>query len=180
MTAAVRRLARLGLVALVAAWLLDRRLAGRAGGEPDPIASLVVIDAPIGRVWEVLADVEGQPRWMHEMKEVRLTTPPPVGVGTRGVATVRILGISVQDPVEVVAFEPPTRFEIEHAGLFAGRGRIDLEAGADGSTTIVRWGETLIAPVLPHLWAAAARPILASIFQADLGHLRDLVEADAA
>jgi len=32
---------------------------------------------------------------MHEMKSVRLTTPPPTGVGTRGEATVRIFGIRI-------------------------------------------------------------------------------------
>ena len=31
---------------------------------------MIVIDAPIERVWAELADIEGQPRWMHDMKSV--------------------------------------------------------------------------------------------------------------
>lgn len=171
-------LLRLASLGLVAGWLVDRWLRHRAaGGPPAPFASLAVIDAPIERVWAELADVEGQPRWMHEMKSVRLLTPPPIGVGTRGEATVRILGISVTDPVEITEFEPPHRFAIRHEGAFTGGGLITLEPGADGSTTIVRWDETLIAPLMPHLWALLSQPIVGGIFQADLLRFRDLVEA---
>jgi len=173
----IRGLLRLGLVGLVVGWVVDQWLERRAaGGPPPPFASLAVVDAPIERVWSVLADIEGQPRWMHEMKAVRLLTPPPVGVGTRGEATVRIFGLGTTDPVEITAFEPPKRFAIRHDGTFTGGGVITLEPGADGTTTIVRWDETLIAPALPHVWARLAAPVMGGIFQADMLRLRDLVE----
>jgi hypothetical protein len=54
---------------------------------------------------------------------------------------------------------------------------ITLERGADGTTTIVRWAEHLVLPTFPHLGAALARPVFGRIFQADLEHLRDLIEA---
>jgi uncharacterized membrane protein len=138
------------------------------------------VDAPIEEAWAVVADIPLQPEWMHEMKRVELLTPGPVGVGTRGSATVRIFGIGVTDPVEVVEFEPPTRFAIRHEGRFSGGGLITLEAGADGTTTIVRWEETLVAPVLPELGAIVQAPILQSIFQADLHRLKRLVETGSA
>ena len=48
-------------------WGIDRLLRTLAGGAPPPpIESLIVIEAPIERVWAVVADIEGQPRWMHE------------------------------------------------------------------------------------------------------------------
>lgn len=175
----IRTLLRLGILGAVGSWLVDTWLRRRAGGgPPPPFATLVVIDAPIERVWTALADIEGQPRWMHEMKSVRLLTPPPIGVGTRGDATVRIFGLGTTDPVEVTEFAPPHRFAIRHEGSFTGGGLITLEAGADGSTTIVRWDETLIAPILPHLWAIAAAPVMTGIFQADLLRFRDIVEAE--
>ena len=173
----IRGLLRLGILGLTGAALADRFLARRADGlPPAPISSIVVIDAPIERVWEELADIEGQPRWMREMKSVRLFTPPPVGVGTRGEATVRILGIAVTDPVTITEFEPPRRFAIRHEGLFTGHGLITLEPGADATTTIVRWDETLVPPAFPWLGAAIGRPILAAIFQDDLHNLRDLIQ----
>lgn len=175
----IRRLLALGGAAAGAATVADRWLAGRGGrnGTPEPIESLVVIDAPIHRVWEVVSDIESQPRWMHEMKAVRMLTPPPVGVGSRGEADVRVIGIGVTDPVTITEWDPPRRFAVRHEGVFTGGGVITLESGADGTTTIVRWSETLIPPGLPNLGARVQRPVLGAIFQADLQRLRRLVEA---
>jgi hypothetical protein len=177
----IRRLLLLVIAGLPVAFALDRWLVARRGDRPpEPMRMLVVVDAPIAETWAVVADIPLQPEWMHEMKEVRLTTPGPVGVGTRGEATVRIFGISVTDPVEVTGFEPPTRFTIRHEGLFTGGGAITLEPGADGTTTIVRWEETLVPPVLPELGGLVQAPILRAIFQADLHRLKRLVETGSA
>ena len=174
----IRGLIRLGMVGAGIGYAVDRLLAETAkGGPPEPIRSMVVIDAPIQRVWDVLADVAGQPRWMHDMKDVRMDGDGTVGVGATGVAAVRIFGIAVTDPVTITEFRPPTRFALTHDGTFKGGGVFELEAGADGTTTIVRWDETIIPPVLPHLGAMVGTPVLASIFQADLERLRDLVES---
>lgn len=181
----IRRLLR-GLVllspfAVSGAWLADRKLGDRrAGAPPEPIRTFVVVDAPIEATWSVLADVERQPEWMHDLKAVRLLTEGPARVGTRAIGTVRILGITVEDPVEIVEFEPPHRFAIRHEGLFTGGGILTLEPGADGTTTIVRWEELLLAPLLPHLAAVLQYPVFREVFQADLHRLAGLVEADAA
>jgi len=180
MPSLARGILRLAYLGLVGGFLLDRFLRWRsAGSDPVPIRSLVVIDAPIDRVWDVVADIDGQPRWMPDLTSVRLVTPGPVRVGTRAVGSVRILGITTADPVTVTAFDRPSRFAIRHEGAFTGHGTITLGAGADGTTTIVRWEETLVAPFLAHAVGLLLRPILAGIFQADLFRLRDLVEARA-
>ena len=57
----------------------------------------ITIEAPIERVWEYASDIHRQPEWMHEMKRVELLTPPPIGVGSRGRATVRIFGIEAPE-----------------------------------------------------------------------------------
>jgi uncharacterized protein YndB with AHSA1/START domain len=176
----IRGALRLGMIGVGTGIAVDYVLRRRAGGgPPDPIRSMIVIDAPIERVWAVVADIENQPRWMLEMKAVRLITPPPIGVGTRGEATVRVLGVTVTDPVTVTEFDPPTRFAVRHEGSFTGSGVITLEPGADGTTTIVRWDETLIGPAFPYVGSLVQAPILGAIFQADLERLRDLVESDA-
>jgi hypothetical protein len=167
----------LGAIGAAGAALADRWLAARSGLPPS-IDTLIVIDAPVDRVWDWVSDIDRQPLWMHEMKSVRLLSPPPVGVGTRAEATVRILGISVTDPVTISEWDPPTRFAVSHEGTFTGGGVITLEPGADGTTTIVRWSETLVAPLLPHLAAAVQGPIFAAVFQHDLHTLRRLVEAE--
>jgi uncharacterized protein YndB with AHSA1/START domain len=177
----IRGAIRLAIAGAGISYALDRVLKEQSkGAEPEPIESMIVIDAPIERVWAEIADIEGQPRWMHEMKAVRLTGPGAVGVGTTGEADVRVLGISVSDPVTITEFEPPNRFGIRHEGAFKGHGLITLESGADATTTIVRWEEVLIPPVLPHLAALAMTPTLAGIFQGDLVRLKELVETGSA
>jgi uncharacterized protein YndB with AHSA1/START domain len=178
MIGAIVRLGRIALVLAATSYVADRLLARRAAdAPPEPIRSLVVIDAPIERTWAVLADVERQPEWMHDLKAVRMTTPPPVGVGTEAEGTVRILGLTVTDPITITAFDPPHRFAIRHDGRYRGEGVIRLERNVDGSGTIVRWDETLVAPILPHLAERVSRPVFAAVFQQDLHNLRELVEA---
>jgi uncharacterized membrane protein len=177
----IRVLVRLAFVAGAAAVTADRWLAARRGTRPPaPLEMLVVVDAPIERTWDVVADIPRQPEWMHEMKAVRMDEPGPARVGSRGEATVRIFGISVTDPVAVTELDPPNRFAISHEGLFTGGGVITLEPGADGSTTTVRWAETLVPPFLPELGALVQAPILREIFQADLLRLKRLVETGSA
>ncbi len=176
----VRRVLALAVVALPVAWMLDRWLAARAGGEPEPLDMLAVVDAPIESTWAAVADVPRQVEWMREMKSVRLDGSSTIGVGTQAEATIRIFGIPMSDPVEIVEFDPPTRYAIRHRGLFAGSGLITLERGADGTTTIVRWKERLAPPVLPALGAVLQAPILRAIFQSDLNRFKRMVETGSA
>ena len=169
------------LLVVALAVMLDRWLAARRGSDPPrSLSMLEVIDAPIDETWAVVSDVPRQPEWMHDMKRVSIETPGPVGVGTRAEATVRILGIAVSDPVEITGFEPPQRFAIRHDGRFTGDGVITLEPGADGTTTIIRWTETLVPPFLPELGAVAQAPVLRAVFQDDLHRLKRLVETGSA
>lgn len=177
----IRRTMATALGGLVAAVLLDRWLGGLSVDDQDrpirvPVRSRIEIDAPIAEVWARLADIERQPEWMGEMKAVRLLTPGPVGVGTRGEAEVRVLGITVSDPVEVVEFAPPHRFAIRHEGRFKGAGLIALDTLDGGRRTRVEWAETLVPPVLPNLGSLVQAPILGRIFQADLERLKALIE----
>jgi uncharacterized membrane protein len=176
-------LVRLGILGASAAWMADRWLESRGAAErrqvPAPVETVIVVDAPIDAVWAIIADVPGQPRWMTEMKDVRILTPGPVGVGTRAEATIRMLGIPVTDEGVVTALDAPRRFAIRHEGVFKGSGEITAEPGADGTTTIVRWSESLVPPVLPWLWSELNRPVFANIFQRDLERLRDLAETPA-
>jgi uncharacterized membrane protein len=175
------RLALLGVIVVVKAIALDRIIGlWRSGEGPAPMRMMEVVDAPIERVWEVVADIPLQVEWMREMKSVTVTPAGPARVGTKGEATVRILGISVSDEVEVTVVDPPHAYAIRHNGLFQGGGVITLEAGADGTTTIVRWAETLIPPCLPNLLGILQAPVLQRIFQDDLRRLKALIETGSA
>jgi uncharacterized protein YndB with AHSA1/START domain len=161
------------------AWLLERKLRDRDGGvAPPPIRTVVEIDAPIERVWDRLADIERQPEWMHDLTSVVIRTPGPIGVGTRVDGRVRALGIELDDPIEVAAFEPPSHFAVSHVGLVTGTGDIRLAVSADGTSTTVTWNETLISPVLPHLGALVLQVVFGPIFRRDLERLAEVVEGE--
>ncbi|HET9435357.1 MAG TPA: SRPBCC family protein [Candidatus Limnocylindrales bacterium] len=183
MGALVRFLVRLAPFVVTAAWLAERRLRDAAAAEGRdagrPITTSIAIEAPIERVWAVLADIERQPEWMHDLKSVELLTPLPVGVGTRARGRVQAFGVAVEDPIEITAFSPPSHFAIRHEGLVRGSGDIRLERGPHGSTTTVTWVEVLAPRVLPHLGAAAIALVFAPIFRRDLERLAALVESEA-
>jgi uncharacterized protein YndB with AHSA1/START domain len=176
----IRFLIRFAIVGSGVGWIAERYLASRAAGRPpEPILATLVVHAPIERVWDVLTDIEGQPRWMDDMKAVRILTPPPTGVGTKAEGDIRIFGIEVLDPITITAFDRPRRFAVRHEGAFTGTGVIELEPSADGPggpATTARWTETIVPPLFPHLGALVMAPILRSIFQRDLGNLRRLIE----
>ena len=175
----IRTLAALALAGVGGTFLVDRWIGDLiARGEgPDPVMKMAItIDAPIEDVWDIVSDVERQPLWMEEMKSVRLTTPGPLGVGSRGEADVRIFLVGIVDPVEVDIFDPPLRFGIRHVGTYTGEGRITLEA-IDAGRTLVRWDERLAPPFFPHLGQLLQKPVLGAIFQADLERLREIVES---
>jgi hypothetical protein len=175
----LRTVAVFGVVAAGAIVAAERWLGSviASGDGPDPTMKMAIaIDAPIDAVWEAVSDIERQPLWMREMRSVRLLTAGPVGIGTRGEADVRIFLVGVVDPVEIDQYDPPVAFGIRHVGIFAGSGRIALEA-LDARRTLVRWDERLVPPVFPNLGQLVQKPILGAIFQADLERLKEMVEA---
>ncbi len=143
------------------------------------VVSTIRIAASPERVWGVLADVPGQPRWMRDLVAVDLEGDGPVGVGTRGIGHVRIGGLRQDDPVEIDAFDPPHHFGLRHLGTFRGRGDFRLVPVPAG--TVVTWREELRSPVARLGTAGRALdgllwPVFAIVFRADLRRLRDLVE----
>lgn len=181
----IRRTVATALGGLAAAVLADRWLGGLSVDEDGvpvrvPIRSRIEIDAPIGVVWARLVEIERQPEWMTDLKTVRVTTAGPTGVGTRAEGEIRILGIPVSDPIEIVEFAPPHRYAIRHDGRFRGDGVITLDTLDGGRRTRVEWAEILVPPILPHLGSMVQAPILGRIFQADLERLKVLVEAERA
>ena len=114
------------------------------------------------------------------MKRVEIETPGSVGVGTRARGDGPDPRHRGERPGRDHRVRAACPFAIRHDGLFSGDGVITLEPGADGTTTIVRWTETLVPPLLPELGAVAQAPVLRAVFQADLRRLKRLVETGSA
>jgi carbon monoxide dehydrogenase subunit G len=167
------------------------------------IARHIRIQATPERVWEVLVDVPGQPRWMRDLRSIRMCSEGPLAVGSVMVGEVRMFGLSQEDPVEVTALDAPVRYAIAHRGGFVGHGEFVLRPLEGGRATHVRWLERLditpaAVPLLPHLSgspligpplvAVASRllplvdallvPVFTWVFREDLRRLKRLVEGE--
>jgi len=165
------------------------------------IVRRIRIEAPAEQVWDVLADVPGQPRWMRDLVTVRIVGDQPWGVGSRAIGDVEMFGLRQSDPIEVIAFEPPYRYAIEHLGAFRGSGEFRLRSVDGEHATHIWWREELrptaeavpfaeglfglpgLGPLLERLAGLALRwmdplfqPIFELVFRADLRRLKRLVE----
>jgi uncharacterized protein YndB with AHSA1/START domain len=134
------------------------------------------IRRPPKTVWPFLVDWDRLPRWMKDMRDVRVTSARKEGVGVEAVATVRIAGISTRDRIRVTRWEPPNVLEIAHLGWVKGTGRMELSPAGNGSD--LRWRETLIPPwgALGRLGMYAVLPLMRRVFRRDLERLKQLVE----
>jgi uncharacterized protein YndB with AHSA1/START domain len=158
------------------------------------VTRTIRIAAPPDLVWQFLGDVSQQMRWMRDMRQLRVDTPGPLRVGWRGSARVRMFGVAVDDPVEMVAFEERRRLAFVHLGLWRGDGQIRLQAINGGAATLVWWRERLRfepdALALPRPIRLLARPmraldvlawpVFAYVFRADLRRLRVLAQREHA
>jgi len=164
-----------GLLGAIVVELVLGRLI-RTGVIRRPEINLTIeIAAPRSAVWAYASDIARQPEWMHEMKRVEMLTPPPVQPGSRGRATVRIVGISTTDDVVITQFDPPSTFAIRHEGKFVGEGLLRFTA-IDESRTRIDWMEYLRPPLFANIGGFVQRPILGSIFRSDLRHLKRIIE----
>ena len=105
----------------------------------------LVIDAPIEKVWEALADWESQGDWMLQTT-VEVTSDIRVGVGTSIAAFTGVGNLGIMDHMTVTSWNPPHVCDVLHTGkIIKGTGRFELTALSTQSTRF-DWSEEILAP----------------------------------
>lgn len=118
--------------------------------------------------WRRLTD------WPAHADQVPLTrievrTPGPTKVGTVFVARTALPGrVAFDDPMEVVAWQPPTAEGPGHCRL-EKRGKVvtgwaEIEVRAEGGVTHVRWSEELRVGPLPRLFDQVTARVGRAVF----------------
>ena len=105
----------------------------------------LVINAPIEKVWQAIADWESQGDWMLQTT-VEVTSDIREGVGTSIAAFTGVGKFGVMDHMVVTSWQPPFICDVLHTGkIIKGTGRFELIA-IDTDSTRFNWSEEILAP----------------------------------
>ena len=141
----------------------------------------VMIAAPVERVFAFAANFENDPHWRDEAQQMRYTSGPPVGVGTRAVETARILGQTLETRTVTTDYEPNRRVAAKSIS-----GPVPIVASRDfevipGGT---RFTYTLEGDTSGVLLFRLMGPILTRLYQkrieSYLGTLKGILETEPA
>jgi hypothetical protein len=145
------------------------------------IEACVDIHAPVERVWDVLVDWEGQPRWMVDARRVTVLSPHREGLNVlvRCLTGLKPPLVVADDMITTEWYEHST-IGVRHLGkLIRGYGAFDLEPVPTG-TRFVWWEE--VDPPLGLIGEAVTSmlivPLVNRLFQASLARLKALCEAE--
>lgn len=142
------------------------------------IEESVVIAAPPGRVWAVLTDWEGQARWMHDARSVRVLGERREGPGVVLRCATDLFGVVVDDDMEVVEWVEGERIGVRHLRmLIRGVGAFELHPAGDGTRFI--WWEEIEVPlgtVGDALAQVLVAPLVARVFRRSLAALKGICE----
>lgn len=136
-----------------------------------------VIDRPVAEVWADVRDIASHVTWMHDAVAIRFVTDHTEGVGTTFECDTKVGPFSLTDVMEITSWEDERRMGVRHVGLVEGTGEFLLTEPTPGRTEF-RWQEDLSFPLWMGgpLGALVARPVLRSIWKANLSRLRERLE----
>lgn len=132
----------------------------------------VIVPAPIGDVWDDVAQLETHTEWMADAAALEFVGERRSGVGTKMVVETRVGPLRTNDRLEFVGWDPPRRMEVLHNGIVRGVGAFTLSEEAGG--TRFTWSEKLTFPWFlgGPVTATVAAPILRRIWRGNLERYR--------
>ena len=138
------------------------------------------IDAPLERVWALLADWEGSSAWMVDATTVEVLGEQSAGVGTRVQAVTRIAGLPLRDEMTVTQWEPPHLMVVRHHRAPI-RGIAWFELSEENGGTRFDWVEELDPPLGPvgELGGIVLRRAIERVLSRSAAKLKALAEGVA-
>lgn len=140
-------------------------------------ALTVTIKRPVEDVFAVLTHLENAAKWSRAIEET-VTTPGPMGVGTRRRAIVPTFGgRTTENEMELTEFEPNKRLAMRGISGFPFEVRIAIDCIRLGDSTRLDWlvsfePSGVMRPTAPLLAAFYKRS-----FAKDLANLKVMMEA---
>jgi hypothetical protein len=134
------------------------------------------IDRAPADVFSVLADVSKNTTWSKTSLSGRLTSPPPVGIGTTAREVSRFMGRRIEVDSTVVAFVPDRTISfVTSSGPFPFRGSFTTEPAGAGT---VLTSEFMAEPTgLLRIGDGLFGALIRRKFEVDLSNLKRLMES---
>jgi hypothetical protein len=130
-------------------------------------------------IWDVISDLNGQQRWMVDVRRMAITSETKTGVGTTIDLTSELFGLPlIHDVMDIVTWEPPAELAVVHRGAFTGTASFRLEEVPGG--TVFVWTEDFDPPLGPlgELgFTLLVRDHLRRVWTESMDNVRKLVEA---
>ena len=132
------------------------------------ISATAEIAAPPSEVFEFLADLENLPRWQSGIVSAEMTTPEPIGVGSRAHVVRNLLGQRIEVDITLVGYEPGRMVQLESAASGIGvQVRLDLAPKEEGTALTfgvdVRAQSIFMAPIEGMVAGAAEHDVAESL-----------------
>ena len=97
-------------------------------------------------VWEIVEPVERHVDWMADAVAIHFQTEQTRGVGTKFRCDTKVGPITLQDHMEITAWEPGKSMGVRHTGAVTGSGVFELEPIDLDRRTRFTWTEELHFP----------------------------------
>jgi len=157
------------------------------------VSHSVMIERPVKDVFDFIANPENAHLWVSGVHEVKKLSDGPMAVGAKARQVRRFMGHELSSDYEITHFEAAKRVDVKvTSGPLAGFHVAESVASAPGDivevaaagkkeqTVVTFVGQGEVAGTLGKL-LKLAEPVLARMYerqlQADMGHLKDLLEA---
>jgi hypothetical protein len=136
------------------------------------------IQATPERVWQIIADIEGQKHWMVDLRRLEIISERKSGAGTVVHLTSVLFGMPlIKDVMQITTWDPPRELGVLHRGRFSGTGAFRLEPSAGGTRFI--WWEDFEPPLGALgecVHSLLVRPHLERVFSRSLANLKWIAE----
>jgi uncharacterized membrane protein len=123
------------------------------------------IPRPAVEVFAFLSNLENLPRWQSCVLRAELTTPEPIGVGSKAVVERRMFGQQIVADLAVTSYEPPHRVVLEtEASGVSVEASVEVEE-LDNGRSRVTFG---MATQATSFFMKAVEPMVAEAAEADI------------
>ena len=103
--------------------------------------SNIDINAPVGKVWTLIDNLEEWPQWMPSIKKIEMISSGPLGIGSQLSVTAKVSGLPVKLLMTIIEFVPERMVILEGEALGTRITRFYTLEPVNGKTKVTIGGD---------------------------------------